>query len=57
MEFVCQHCEQLTKGPAYKVTSEEEGVILLEMIVCHSCSEQEKNLRLDVKSITSAEIK
>ena len=57
MEFVCQHCQELTKGPAYKVTSEEAGVILLEMIVCHSCSEQAKNLRLNVKSITSAENK
>ena len=57
MELVCQHCDKLTMGPAYKVTSEEAGVVLLEMIVCHSCSEEAKDLGLDVKSVTSAEIK
>jgi hypothetical protein len=54
MEFICQHCDKLTKGLACRVTSEEAGVILLEMIVCHSCSEQAKNLGLDVKEINPA---
>jgi RNase P subunit RPR2 len=51
MEFICQHCDKLTEGLRYRVTSEEAGVILLEMIVCHSCSEQAKSLGLDVKEI------
>jgi hypothetical protein len=56
MEFVCPHCDQLTKGPAYKVTSEEAGVVLLEMIVCHSCSEEAKDLGLDVKEINQCSV-
>jgi hypothetical protein len=54
MEFICQHCDKLTEGLAYQVTSEEAGVILLDMIVCHSCFEQAKNLGLDVKEINQA---
>ena len=54
MDFTCQHCDKLTEGLAYRVTSEEAGVVLLKMIVCHSCSEQAKNLGLDVKEINEA---
>jgi ribosome-binding protein aMBF1 (putative translation factor) len=51
MEFICQHCGKLTKGLPYRVTSEEAGEILLEMIVCYSCSEQAKSLGLHVEKI------
>jgi hypothetical protein len=51
MKFTCRHCDKLTEGLAYRVRSEEAGVILLEMIVCYSCFEQTKNLGLDVKEI------
>jgi hypothetical protein len=54
MEFICQHCDKLTEGQRYLVTSEEAGEILLEMIVCHSCSEQAKDLGLDVEEINEA---
>jgi hypothetical protein len=36
-------------GARYRVTSREAGEILLDMIVCHSCSEQAKDLGLDVE--------
>ena len=54
MEFICQHCDKLAEGLRYRVTSEEAGVVLLDLIVCHSCSEQAKNLGLDVKEIDEA---
>jgi hypothetical protein len=54
---MCHHCDKRIEAPAYRVTSEEADVILLEMIVCHLCSEQAKDLGLDVKSITTREIK
>jgi hypothetical protein len=54
MEFICQHCDKLTLGLAYRVTSEEAGVILLDLLVCHACSEQAKNLGLDVNEINEA---
>jgi hypothetical protein len=51
MEFVCRHCNKLTRGVRYRVTSEEAGVSLLDMIVCHACSEQAKNLGLKAEEI------
>ena len=54
MDFVFRHCTKVTTGVRYRVTSQEGGVLLLDMIVCHSCSEQAKNLGLDVKEIDQA---
>ena len=54
MEFICQHCDKLAEGLRYKVTSEDAGEILLDMIVCQSCCEQAKNLGLDVQEINPA---
>ena len=34
MDRICQHCGELITGNAYRVTSEEEGISLLDMIVC-----------------------
>jgi hypothetical protein len=52
MKFICRHCDTSTDGLAYRVTSEEAGVMLLDMIVCHSCFERAKDLGLDVKEIS-----
>ena len=51
MEFICKHCEKLTMGIPYRVTSEEAGVTLLNMIVCHSCYQAAKNLGLNAEEI------
>jgi hypothetical protein len=37
MYFQCQHCEQLVMGKAYRVISQESGITLLDMMVCHHC--------------------
>jgi hypothetical protein len=37
MDRICQHCGELIVGNAYRVTSEEEGITLLDMIVCSLC--------------------
>ena len=34
MKRSCQHCGELIVGSAYRVTSEAEGITLLDMIVC-----------------------
>jgi hypothetical protein len=34
MKGICQHCEELIVGNAYRVTSEDEDVTLLNMVVC-----------------------
>jgi hypothetical protein len=53
MEFVCRRCTQFTKTP-YHVTTEDAGVVLLNMLVCPSCARLAKRLGLPVVKIESA---
>jgi hypothetical protein len=45
MEFVCRRCTGLTTKP-YRVTTEDGGVVLLNMLVCPSCARLAKSLGL-----------
>lgn len=47
MEFFCRHCDEMIVGTPYRVISEENGVVLLNMTVCHACHEQAKALGLE----------
>ena len=51
MKFFCRHCERIVFGRSYRVISEEDGVTLLDMTVCHSCYEQAKALGLHSEAI------
>jgi RNase P subunit RPR2 len=51
MNFICQHCCELRVGGTYRVTSEEEGIRLLDMIVCDSCYRQAKRLGLRAEEV------
>ena len=51
MKQNCQHCGELIVGNTYRVTSEEAGVSLLDMIVCSLCSVEAKKLRLRTQRI------
>jgi hypothetical protein len=51
MDRICQHCGELIVGNAYRVTSEEEGMTLLDMIVCSLCFMEAKRLRPDTEKI------
>jgi hypothetical protein len=51
MNRVCQHCGELIVGNTYRVTSEEEGITLLDMIVCSLCFTEAKRLRLHTEEI------
>ena len=51
MKRVCEHCGELIVGNAYRVTSEEEGITLLDMIVCSLCFIEAKRLRLHTEEI------
>ena len=53
MEFVCRRCEHVTPT-LYRVTSEHEGAILLDMDVCWSCAWVAKRMRLCVVKLKSA---
>ena len=46
MEFVCRRCNHITKRNAYRVTTEDAGVVLLNMLVCSSCARLAKRLGL-----------
>ena len=52
MTPLCRHCDELITGSAYRVISEEEGVILLDMIVCDTCAAEAKCLQLHTEEIT-----
>jgi hypothetical protein len=51
MDRNCQHCGELIVGNAYRVTSEEEGITLLDMVVCSLCFMEAKRLRLHTQEI------
>jgi RNase P subunit RPR2 len=51
MSMTCQHCGELIVGNAYRVTSEEAGVILLDMVVCSLCSAEAKRLHLHTEDL------
>jgi hypothetical protein len=51
MPFFCEHCAVLSKASAYRVISAEEGVVLLDMIVCDACYLEATNLGLEAKRI------
>ena len=53
MEQRCQHCEEWIVGNAYRVTSDEDGIALLDMIVCSLCAMEAKRLRLHTEEINS----
>jgi len=46
---ICEHCGEPYKGSAYRVTSEEDGIILLDMIVCYACSIEARRLGLGTR--------
>jgi hypothetical protein len=51
MKQNCQHCGELIVGDAYWVTSEHEGISLLDLIVCSLCSMEAKRLGLHTGKI------
>ena len=46
---ICEHCGELYQGRAYRVTSDEDGILLLDMIVCHSYSVEARRLGLETR--------
>jgi hypothetical protein len=47
----CDHCGVLFVGIAHRVTSEEDGVTLLDMVVCSFCAVEAKRLKLQTEKI------
>lgn len=51
IEKLCDHCEGPLTGKAYRVMSEEDGVRLLDMVVCHSCYLEARRIGLDTAEL------
>ncbi len=51
MNHICEHCGELIVGNAYRVTSEDKGITLLDMVVCSLCFMEAKRLRLHTEEI------
>jgi hypothetical protein len=51
MDNTCQHCGALIVGNSDRVTSEDEGITLLDMVVCSLCHMEAKRLRLHTEEI------
>ena len=51
MMHTCDHCGVLFVGIAYRVTSEEDGVTLLNMVVCSLCAVEANRLKLQTEEI------
>jgi hypothetical protein len=51
MGWICQHCDAPFVDPPYRVKSEEAGIVLLDLIVCHRCYVQARELGLRTEKI------
>jgi hypothetical protein len=51
MNHICQHCGESIIGDAYRVTSEDQGIPLLDLVVCSLCFMEAKRLRLHTEEI------
>ena len=54
MAFICRRCDRITKRELYRITTEDAGVILLNMLVCSSCARMAKKLGLPVVKMEPA---
>ncbi|HEY5544040.1 MAG TPA: hypothetical protein VIM04_12385 [Candidatus Binatia bacterium] len=53
MDFICRRCNHITKQKLYRVTTEDAGVVLLNMLVCSSCARLAKKLGLPTVEVES----
>jgi hypothetical protein len=52
----CDHCEGiLLNDKAYRVRTQDHGLILLDMIVCYACHLEAKNLGLQTDDLQAAD--
>ena len=51
MNHTCQHCGGPIVGNAYRVTGEDQGIALLDLVVCFLCFMEAKRLHLHAEEI------
>jgi hypothetical protein len=55
MEFICTRCNHIAKQKLYRVTAEEGGAVLLDLLVCASCARLARRLGIRTAKMESAE--
>ena len=51
MGWICEHCGVPFVGLAHRVKSEDSGIVLLDLIVCHYCYMEARQLGLHTEEI------
>ena len=54
--YTCERCREDFVGAPYRVVSENDGVLLLDMIVCHVCYLEASQLGLDTQEVEVGQI-
>ena len=54
MGLICRRCDRITKQKLYRITTEDAGVVMLNMLVCSSCARQARKLGLPAVKMESA---
>jgi hypothetical protein len=54
--YVCERCRECFGGNSYRVTSENDGELLLDMVVCYGCYLEASQLGLDTETVESEQI-
>jgi hypothetical protein len=52
--IICEHCLHTTTGKVYRVTSEDAGIVTLNLVVCSACCRAAKKLGLKTNELDSA---
>ena len=53
----CDHCEGiLLSKKAYRVRTHDQGLVLLDMVVCYACNLEAKNLGLETDELQAADV-
>jgi hypothetical protein len=52
--IICEHCLQPTTDKVYRVTSEDAGVVTLNLVVCSVCCGEAEKLGLKTNGLDSA---
>lgn len=52
-EILCDHCEGPLTDEVYRVLSDEGGVRLLDMVVCHACYLEARKIGLETAELGS----
>ena len=54
--YTCERCHEEFVGAPYRVVSEDDGVLLLDLTVCHRCYLEASQLGLDTQKVGIGQI-